>query len=87
MPLRVKTLQVHGLGGTDFRPVFREVDRMIAEQEFSHLKGIIYFTDGIGAFPAQKPSYETAFVFVQDEYNNLKVPPWAIKLILKSEEI
>lgn len=83
----INTLQVHGLGGTDFRPVFREVDRMIAEQEFSHLKGIIYFTDGIGAFPAQKPSYETAFVFVQDEYNNLKVPPWAIKLILKSEEI
>jgi hypothetical protein len=33
------------------------------------------------------PPYSTAFVFLQEEHNNLAVPPWAIKLILKKEEI
>jgi len=48
---------------------------------------LIYFTDGYGEFPAKKPDYDTAFVFVDDEYNNPDVPPWAIKLILQKDEI
>ena len=83
----LKTMKIHGLGGTDFRPVFELTDKLIKEKEFYNLKGFIYFTDGCGEFPAQKPNYETAFVFIDDEYNNYDVPPWAIKLILKSEEI
>lgn len=83
----LKTMKIHGLGGTDFRPVFELTDKLIKEKEFYNLKGLIYFTDGCGEFPAQKPNYETAFVFIDDEYNNYDVPPWAIKLILKSEEI
>ena len=59
----------------------------IQEKEFSNLKGLIYFTDGFGEFPAKKPDYDTAFVFVDDEYNNPDVPPWAIKLILQKDEI
>lgn len=83
----LKTMKIHGLGGTDFRPVFKLTDKLIKEKEFTNLKGLIYFTDGFGEFPTQKPNYETAFVFIDDEYNNYDVPPWAIKLILKSEEI
>lgn len=83
----IKGLTIKGLGGTDFRPVFEEVDRMILNKEFQHLKGIIYFTDGYGTFPAKKPDYETAFVFLRSEYDNPEVPPWAIKLILNDEEI
>lgn len=83
----LKTIQIHGLGGTDFRPVFEYVDRLRKAKEFSNLKGLIYFTDGCGTFPATKPDYETAFVFVDDEYNNPEVPPWAIKLILQKDEI
>ena len=83
----LKTMKIHGLGGTDFRPVFELTDKLIKEKEFYNLKGLIYFTDGCGEFPTQKPNYETAFVFIDDEYNNYDVPPWAIKLILKSEEI
>ena len=81
------TMKIRGLGGTDFRPVFQKVDELIKEKEFRNLKGLIYFTDGYGTFPAKKPDYDTAFVFIEDEYNNPDVPAWAIKLILQREEI
>ena len=83
----LKTMQIRGLGGTDFRPVFQYVEQLRKNKEFTNLKGLIYFTDGFGAFPAKKPDYQTAFVFVDDEYNNPAVPPWAIKLILQKDEI
>ncbi len=83
----LKTMRLRGLGGTDFRPVFAYVDKLIEQHEFQNLKGLIYFTDGWGDFPTQMPPYSTAFVFLQEEYNNLTVPPWAIKLILKNDEI
>ena len=83
----LKTMQIHGLGGTDFRPVFEYVEQLHKEKEFNNLKGLIYFTDGWGEFPARKPGYDTAFVFVDDDYNNPDVPPWAIKLILQKDEI
>ena len=83
----LKTMRIRGLGGTDFRPVFSYVDKLIEQREFQNLKGLIYFTDGFGSFPAQKPAYESAFVFLQEEINNPDVPPWAIKLVLKKEEI
>lgn len=83
----LKTMQIRGLGGTDFRPVFEYVETLRQNKEFTNLKGLIYFTDGCGEFPAKKPDYNTAFVFVNDEYNNPDVPPWAIKLILQKDEI
>ena len=61
--------------GTDFR------------RELTNLKGLIYFTDGFGIFPAQKPKYDTAFVFIDDEYNQPEVPVWAIRILLQSEDI
>lgn len=83
----ILNMKIKGLGGTDFRPVFQEVNTLIEEHEFSNLKGLIYFTDGWGMFPAKKPPYDTAFVFVGDEYTNPDVPPWAIKLVLSPDEI
>lgn len=83
----LKTMEIRGLGGTDFRPVFEYVDTLRRAGEFTNLKGLIYFTDGYGVFPSRKPEYETAFVFVEDAYNIPSVPPWAIKLVLQPEEI
>ena len=83
----ISAMEIYGLGGTDFRPVFTLVDKLIEQREFTNLKGLVYFTDGYGDFPARKPNYETAFVFVDDEYNNPNVPPWAIKLVLQKDEI
>ncbi len=81
------SMKLYGAGGTDFRPVFEYVDRMVREKEFTNLKGLIYFTDGYGTFPQNKPQYSTAFVFVDDNYNNYNVPPWAIKLVLEAEDL
>ena len=33
------------------------------------------------------PYYDTAFVFIDDDFNNYEVPPWAIKLVLQRNEI
>ena len=83
----LKNMKIKGLGGTDFRPVFEYVEKLRADKEFVNLKGLIYFTDGYGTFPNKKPDYDTAFVYIDDEYNNPDVPPWAIKLVLQKDEI
>ena len=79
--------KLEGFGSTDFRPVFTYVNRCIERGEFENLKGLIYFTDGYGVFPTQKPSYDTAFVFLENDFEQPEIPPWAIKLVLSSEEI
>lgn len=83
----IENLNIHGLGGTDFRPVFSLVDELMQAGEFTNLKGLIYFTDGFGTYPPRKPVYDTAFVFLNNEYNAPEVPPWAIRLVLQDEEI
>lgn len=79
--------EIHGFGGTDFRPVFGYVNELIAKKAFHRLRGLIYFTDGYGTFPAKKPLYETAFVFLKEDYSDVDVPVWAMKLILEPEQL
>lgn len=81
--------QLEGFGSTDFRPVFAYVDKAIESGAFENLKGLIYFTDGYGVFPEHKPShnYDTAFVFLEDDYEKPPIPPWAMKLVLPAEDL
>lgn len=83
----MKRIELKGFGGTDFRPVFAYVDDLAKKGEFENLKGLIYFTDGYGTFPDKKPAYDTAFIFIDDEYIQPQIPVWAIKLVLAKEEI
>ena len=83
----LKNMKLRGFGGTDFRPVFKYVNTLIKNREFVNLKGLIYFTDGFGVFPERQPDYHTAFVYINDEYENPAVPVWAIKLVMQPEEI
>lgn len=80
-------LTLKGLGGTDFRPAFDYVNGLRAAGEFTRLRGLIYFTDGKGIYPVQAPPYDTAFVFVKDQYSDESVPPWAMKVILEAEDL
>lgn len=80
-------LEIKGFGGTDFRPVFAHVEELIQNRELQDLKGLIYFTDGMGIFPEKMPPYKTAFVFVKEGFGIPEVPPWAIKLVLKDEDL
>ena len=78
----MERVTVKGMGGTDFRPVFRLADRLIAGGRIAKLKGLLYFTDGDGVYPAEKPAYETAFIFLNSQYEKQKIPEWAIRLNL-----
>ena len=80
-------MELHGMGGTDFRPVFAYVDRLVETREIENLGGLVYFTDGQGTYPDKKPDYDVAFVFVDDAFAEHLVPSWAIKVLLESEEI
>ena len=80
-------LELRGEGGTDFRPAFLYVEQLIRQHTFERLKGLIYFTDGRGIYPSKMPSYETAFVFMEEDYEDVDVPPWAIKILLEAEEL
>ncbi len=76
-----------GFGSTDFRPAFSYIEKLQKEQEFDDLKGLLYFTDGYGIYPEHMPDYDVAFVFLQEDENVPKVPPWAIKIVLDEEEV
>lgn len=80
-------LELYGEGGTDFRPAFAYVDELLAGGEFDDLKGLIYFTDGYGIYPSRMPSYKTAFVFLEEDYRDADVPPWAVRLVLREDEL
>ena len=80
-------LQVKGLGGTDFRPVFEHVNDLVDRGEFENLRGLIYFTDGKGTYPEHMPPYDTAFVFLEEDGIPVRVPPWAMKVVLDENGI
>jgi predicted metal-dependent peptidase len=50
----IRSQKVPGGGGTDFRPVFKEIEGMGLLPE-----ALVYLTDGYGTFPATAPSYPT----------------------------
>lgn len=83
----MKNFHLRGMGGTDFRPVFSYVNRLQKEKKFHRLRGLIYFTDGYGTFPLKKPLYDTAFIFLKEDYLDVDVPPWAMKLILDESQL
>lgn len=80
-------MTILGLGETDFRPVFRRVEELLAAGEFSDLRGLLYFTDGKGSFPARKPPFETALVLHTDGLEEPPVPLWAMKMTITEEDI
>ncbi len=82
----ISHLELKGFGGTDFRPVFKYVDNLLETGELGRVEGLLYFTDGYGSFPVRPPWYRTAFVFL-DRAEDVKVPPWAMKVYLEETEL
>ena len=84
----MENFHIRGFGGTDFRPTFAYVQTLRDSGALRDLKGLIYFTDGLGQFPDKTPDYDTAFVFLDDGDRMLPaVPPWAIKVVIDEENI
>ncbi len=76
-----------GGSATDFRPVFEHVARLQEEGAFTSLRGLVYFTDGMGIYPKKRPPYETAFVLLEEPVVPAEMPPWAIRLVLSVPEL
>ncbi len=73
-------IQIRGRGGTDFRPVFREISRLREEKKLKRMRALIYFTDGDGLYPLTPPDFETIFILLKEKCRPDLVPDWAMKL-------
>lgn len=78
----MENFQLTGGSATDFRPVFAYVAQLQAQGEFTNLRGLVYFTDGMGIYPKKRPPYDTAFVLLEEPPLSVQMPPWAIRLVL-----
>ncbi len=83
---RMASYEIRGGGGTDFRPVFSYVEQLRASGELRNLGGLLYFTDGNGTYPAKKPDYPCAFLYL-DDYEEQAVPSWAIRRRLDEADV
>ena len=83
----LKKMEIKGLGETDFRPLFAYVDELLKQKKLTDLRGVLYFTDGKGTFPGEKPDYDVAFIIHDDGLSDVWTPEWAMKLYLPEEDI
>ena len=77
----MEDLPLSGGSATDFRPVFEHVEKLRAEGAVKELRGLIYFTDGMGIYPERRPDYEVAFILLDEPPLSIKMPPWAIRIM------
>ena len=53
--------EISGGGGTDFRPVFEYI-----ENHINYPTLLLYFTDGMGTFPKDEPSYDVMWIMPEE---------------------
>ena len=80
-------IEIVGSGGTNFIPVFEYIDEEINKGNFQDLKGLLYFTDGIGAFPEKEPEYLTAFILPEYRIEEPQIPSWAMRLEMRNDGV
>lgn len=83
----MESFRLIGGSATDFRPVFEHVEELQKAGAFTSLRGLIYFTDGMGIYPTKRPPYDVAFVLLEEPPLEIKMPPWCIKLMLTMPDI
>lgn len=83
----MNSIEIHGGGGTDFRPVFTYVKEQVQAGEYFDLCGLLYFTDGMGMFPAEEPDFKTAFILKENGASYHETPEWAMTYELSGQEM
>ena len=82
----LRHIKIQGGGGTDFRPVFPYVNEMLADGRLKNLKALLYFTDGDGIYPREKPDYEAVFLLTKEPPKEANVPSWATLLYMDERQ-
>lgn len=82
----LRHIKIQGGGGTDFRPVFRYINEMLADGRLKNLKALLYFTDGDGIYPREKPDYEAVFLLTKEPPKEANVPSWATLLYMDERQ-
>ena len=77
-----KYVEIQGRGGTDFRPVFGYIEKLKQKKALKNLRALIYFTDGDGIYPEQRPEYETAFVSLGKSKRQIYTPDWVQRMYI-----
>ena len=83
----MENFRLTGGSATDFRPVFDHVAKLQEAGAFTSLRGLVYFTDGMGIYPEKRTPYETAFILLGEPPLSVKTPPWAIRLVLEAPDL
>ncbi len=83
----MENFELIGGSATDFRPVFEHVAKLQEAGAFTSLRGLLYFTDGMGIYPEKRTPYETAFILLGEPPLSVKTPPWAIRLVLEAPDL
>ena len=82
----IPRLKLRGFGGTDFRPVFAYVDRLLEEKKLTNLNGLLYFTDGVGTYPENPlPTRLPSSLTVTT--TSAPRSSWAIRAVLTTDNI
>ena len=80
----LEEVEMSGWGGTSFVPVFQYVDDLLEKNENLNVRVLIYFSDGYGDFPKQKPEYDTVFVLTESQISS-EIPDWIRQIVLTEE--
>ena len=83
----MEDFRLTGGSATDFRPVFEHVAKLQEAGAFTSLRGLVYFTDGMGIYPEKRTPYETAFILLGEPPLSVKTPPWAVRLVLEAPDL
>ena len=79
LPPPDKKWKAKGFGGTDFRPVFKYIQKNMQAQPDL----LLFFTDGFGDAPKQQPAYPVMWVLT---HAGIRPAEWGRVVYFKKEE-
>lgn len=83
-----KLVEVRGMGGTSFVPVFRRIEEL--EKEGMTIEALLYFTDGEGEYPQNEPEYPVYFVITDTCEESgwcPQMPEWIRRVVLENLDV
>lgn len=78
--------ECQGFGGTDFRPVFRWIDRNLINHG-EQVDLLLYFSDAWGSFPKDECGYPVMFVLPESgSADKRQIPEWIDTVVMNEDQ-